>query len=249
MALDFNGSNQYLRLTTGVITAAPLTMFGRYRYDTAIGDELENTVLSLTDQDAQQELTIEIGRTGGVDYAIAMANSGGSTGFALSSAPPTINTWQNITGVYASATSRTVYLNAAANVTDVTNLTPSGISDICAGGTLSSSSPIKLFNGALCDLAIWNVALTLPEIQSLNAGFSPLVIRPSALVFYVPAWNSPAIDMKGGVAMTNVNTATSFDHPRVLYPKGATDRRFTTAVVPPTIVTQGGFRTMMGVGT
>lgn len=218
MALDFNGTTQHLLRASTPITAVPLTMFGRYRYDTAIADEAEHTVLSLTDHDAQQEWTLEIGRTGGVDYGIAMVNSGGTVGFALSSAAPTINTWQNLTGVYSANNSRTVYLNGGSSGTDTTAATPSGISHIYVGATSSSSSIIKSFNGAIADTAIWNVALNTSEIAALNAGYSPALIRPSALVYYQPLIRE-LNDLRGAI-FTNVNTATAFAHPRVIMASG-----------------------------
>ena len=216
MAFEFNGTNQHLLRSSTPITAVPLTMFGRYRYDTAIADDAEHTVLSLADHDAQQEFTIEIGRTGGVDYAIAMINSGGTVGFALSSVAPTINTWQNICGVYPTTSSRTVYLNGGSSGTDTTSVTPSGISHIYVGATSSSSSIIKSFNGAIADTAIWNVELNTSEIAALNAGYSPLLIRPSALVYYQPLIRE-LNDYRGAI-FTNVNTATVFDHPRIIMP-------------------------------
>lgn len=216
MALDFNGSSQHLLRASTPITAVPLTMFGRYRYDTAISEGAEHTILSLTDHDAQQEFTIEIGRNGGVDYAIAMINAGGTVGFALSTTPPVINTWENLVGVYPATNSRTVYLNGGSSGTDTTNATPSGISHIYIGATSSSSSIIKRFNGAIADTAIWNVELNAAEIAALNAGFSPAFIRPSALVHYNPLIRE-INDQRGGL-FTNVNAATAFPHPRIIYP-------------------------------
>lgn len=229
MALDFNGSSQHLLRASTPVTAVPFTLFGRYRYDTAIADEAEHTILSLTDHDAQQEWTLEIGRTGGTDYGIAMVNSGGTVGFALTSAAPTINTWQNLTGVYSANNSRTVYLNAGSSGTDTTAATPSGISHIYVGATSSSSSIIKRFNGAIADTAIWSVALNSSEIAALNAGFSPALIRPTSLVHYQPLIRE--INDLRGAAFTNVNTATAFDHPRVIMPSNPCEMAVPSAAV------------------
>lgn len=218
MALDFNGTTQHLLRASTPITAVPLTLAGRYRFDTAMSEGQEETILSLTDHDAQQEWTLEIGRNGGVDYTIAMVNSGGTVGFALSSVAPTINTWQTAIGVYSANNSRTVYLNNGSSGTDTTTATPSGISHVYIGATSSSSSIIKPFNGALADLAIWNVALSTEERAAYNAGYSPLLIRPASLLLYVPSIRE-VNDYKGGI-FTNVNTATAFAHPPVIMPGG-----------------------------
>lgn len=215
MAYDFSGTNQYLDLASAPVTAVPLTLVGWYRYDTAIADEAEHTVLSLTDADAQQEFTIEIGRTGGTDYAIAMINAGGTLGFAVSSTPPTINTWQHLGGVYSTTSRRDVYLNGVNVGNDTTSATPSGISNVNIGATLSSGTPIKDFNGALAECAIWNVALTDAEMAMLADAFPPNQIRPNNLVFYSPLVRGLQ-NWIGGTNLTN-NSGTVFAHPRMFH--------------------------------
>lgn len=234
MALDFNGTTQHLLRASTPITAVPITMFGRYRFDTALSEGQEAVVLSLTDHDAVQEFTIEVGRNGGVDSAIAMAYSGASGGYAISSASPTINTWENVCGVYSATNSRKVYLNGGSTGTDTTSLTPSGISHIYVGATSSASSIIKPFNGALADLAIWSIALNDSEIAALNKGLSPLLIRPTSLVFYAPIIRG-LNDFRGGI-LTNVNTATAFAHPRLILPKGYNNDMVPSAVAASNLV-------------
>lgn len=215
MALDFNGSTQYLRRTSTPITGQPITLCAWYRYDTAIGAEAELAVLGITDADAAQEMTIEIGNTGGTDYAIAMINAGGTVGFAVSSTPPTINTWQHLLGTYSSTSRRDVYLNGSNVGNDTTSATPSGISDIMIGAISSSSSIIKYFNGAIAEAAAWSVVLSAAEITSLSKGISPLKIRPQSLECYVPMIRE-VVDLMGGI-FTNTNTAVAFPHPRMYY--------------------------------
>ena len=229
MALDFNGTTQHLLRASTPITAVPFTLAGRYRYDTAIVEGAEHTILSIADHDAQQEFTLEIGRNGGVDYTITMLNSGGTVDFALSTTPPVINTWETAIGVYTANNSRTVYRNNASSGTGTATITPSGLSHVYIGATSSSSSIIKPFNGALADLAMWNVALDASERAAYNAGVSPLLIRRSSLQLYVPGIRE-VIDHRGGV-FTNVNTATAFPHPRVYMPSSYYDLSVPSAVV------------------
>lgn len=67
----------------------------------------------------------------------------------------------------------------------------------------------------MSDVAIWNAALTTPEIASLAAGFTPEQIRPQTLQFYAPLVRD-LIDVRGGRAITNVNSATVATHPRII---------------------------------
>lgn len=227
MARDFSGTDQYLDLASVPISGVPFTLAAWYRYDTAIADEAEHSILSLTDADAFNEWTIEIGRTGGVDYAIAMVNENNTNlGFALSTTPPTINTWQHIAGIYTNNSSRTVYLNAANNATETTTATPTGVSNVNIGATLSNSVVTKDFNGAIAECAIWNTNLTAAEITILSKGYSPLFVRPGNLVFYSPLVREMT-NFKGG-ALTN-NSSSVFDHPRIIYPANYQIAPFATA--------------------
>ena len=71
-------------------------------------------------------------------------------------------------------------------------------------------------DGRLAEVGIWNIDLTAAEIASLAKGMTPDKIRPQSLVFYAPLVRN-LIDQKGGLALTNNNSATVANHPR-LYP-------------------------------
>ena len=69
-------------------------------------------------------------------------------------------------------------------------------------------------DGKIAEVGIWNAALTAEEIASLADGMTCDKVRPQSLVFYAPLVRD-LIDYKGGLAITNTNTATVADHPRV----------------------------------
>lgn len=218
MAYDFNGTTQYLRLTTSVLTAVPLTLAGWANIDTGTIDATDGEweILTLNDFDYNvggnaQEFKIEIGRDAGTASAIAAASNAGTAGFAISSTVPTVSTWHHVAGVFTSATSRTVYLNAAGAVTETTNVTPSGISDLGVGAGFKSSTIMLPFNGKLAELAAWNAALTAAEIAVLADGFSPQLVRPASLVFYAPLVRD--LINKKSTILTNVGTTLPSVHP------------------------------------
>lgn len=64
------------------------------------------------------------------------------------------------------------------------------------------------------EVGIWNVALTAAEVASLAKGMTCDKIRPQNLVFYAPLVRDLQ-DTKGGLTITNNNTATVANHPRV----------------------------------
>lgn len=75
------------------------------------------------------------------------------------------------------------------------------------------------FQGDMAEVAIWNVVLTAAEVTTLAAGYSPLFIRPHALVFYAPLWGSATNepDLISGTVGT-VTSLTKSVHPQMIYP-------------------------------
>lgn len=69
-------------------------------------------------------------------------------------------------------------------------------------------------NGRYCEIGIWHEALTAEEIASLADGMTCDKIRPQSLVFYAPLIRDLQ-DIKGGLTITNNNSATVATHPRV----------------------------------
>jgi hypothetical protein len=68
--------------------------------------------------------------------------------------------------------------------------------------------------GQIAEVGIWNVALTDAEIASLADGMTCDKVRPQSLVFYAPLVRDLQ-DVRGGLTITNNNTATVAVHPRV----------------------------------
>lgn len=125
------------------------------------------------------------------------------------------NTWMHAAGVHLNLTSRSVYLNGLTKNTNSTSLAaPPPIKNLYIGGSFSTSGPLNFFNGFIAEVGIWNLALTDQEIISLSKGITPDKIRPQNLVFYAPLIRDLQ-DTKGGLTITNNNTATVAAHPRI----------------------------------
>lgn len=58
----------------------------------------------------------------------------------------------------------------------------------------SDESGTYAFSGALAEVAFWNAALSLSQLQALAAGESPRVIDPGNLAFYAPLRNGDLRD-------------------------------------------------------
>jgi len=105
---------------------------------------------------------------------------------ASSSASYTTNTWNMATAVGTSATSRTVYLNAANSGTQTTSRTPTTPDRVCIGFSRVSGIDSPTMEGYVAEVAIWNDTLTTDELTSLYKGTKADQIRPQNLKFYMP---------------------------------------------------------------
>ena len=103
---------------------------------------------------------------------------------ATSSASYTTNTWNMATAVGTSATSRTVYLNAANSGTNTANRVITTPDRVLMGVSRTYDTPT--YEGYLAEVAIWNVTLTTDELSSLYTGTKADKIRPQNLKFYMP---------------------------------------------------------------
>lgn len=161
---------------------------------------------------------VQLDVSGGVVRA-ATVDAGGSSGIASSSASYSASTWTHGLAVLAAANSRTAYLNGANAGTNTTSVTSSGWDRTRVACRVSGGSNGAFFTGLLAELAIWNVALSADDASMLGAGYSPLCVRPDALVFYLPLLgeDSPAPDEVGGLALT-VSGGSHADHPPIIYP-------------------------------
>ena len=139
----------------------------------------------------------------------------GNVNAVANGATVTANVWNHYAGVFASGASRTPYTNGVAgseNTTSVASITPT-FTNIGAFYA-ETGTAIQLFDGLIAEVGIWNTTLTAAEIASLADGMTCDKVRPQSLVFYAPLVRD-LIDYKGGLTITNNNTATVANHPRV----------------------------------
>jgi hypothetical protein len=204
MAYSFNGTNQYLTVASALATAAPLTIAAWFRKS---GTATKNGIFLRATANSNNLFGFYFGSSSSV-RGYTSANSGQSD-FAASGSYST-NTWSHACFVEASATSRTIYRDGGNSATNTTSRTPAGINQLeiahFSGGTT--------FDGQFAEVGIWNAALTADEVASLADGITCDKVRPQSLVFYAPLVRNLQ-DVKGGLTITNNNTATVANHTRV----------------------------------
>lgn len=154
--------------------------------------------------------------------------------------------WGHIAGVQTSAGAGG--LQAFFNGTGGSTATPGAVSALnrsTVGGVVITNVRVSFSGGDIAECAAWNVALSAAEIAILAKGYSPLFVRPSALVFYSPLADArnPAVDLWGGrtlafgasTAAPTLTTAAPA-HPSILRPDNPEMTKHTTVgVVAPFI--------------
>lgn len=212
MARAFSGGVQHLQGSPPV-TAVPFTV-SAWVYATSTVDA-NRTIVSISDSGAgNHRFWMYVTATNSVRCQVY---NGSATGTATASASLTINGWQHVCAVFASATSRAIYLNGGNKGTNATNSTPTA-------GNLTNCNVSILpgfgfyWTGYIGEVGIWNVAFADQDVADLFTKVSPPLVHPEALVHYPPLFGafSPEPDLVGGLNLT-VTGATAADHPPLAY--------------------------------
>ena len=183
MARSFaNASSEYLRVSSAVVTATPLTLACWFNVNNVTA---EHTLISICD-DATNTNMFALNASGvqAGDPVRAYATTGVGA-FAVTTTGYTASTWHHAAGVFTSSTDRAAFIDGGSKGTATDDLTPTGL-DRTAIAVLDRLSPASYVDGEIAEAAIWDAALTDGEVASLAAGYSPLLIRPTSLKAYWP---------------------------------------------------------------
>jgi Concanavalin A-like lectin/glucanases superfamily len=178
MARNFNGTSQYLVITSALLSSYPISLACWYK-------PVNNT--------GSQSL-VSIGNTAATSYLLIYSVSGNlsarcfntssTAGSAISSATLTTGSWNHCVGVFTSATSRISYLNGV-SASNATNVVLSAFNRTSIGANIdNSTTPASFANGSIASAAVWNTSLSSTNALSLYAGCPPIKVQPSFLVAY-----------------------------------------------------------------
>ena len=209
MAYDFNGTDQYIVTSSAPVTAFSYTIACWARKDLDPGGIL----VSLGDStNANTCAFLATGSPGGEMAQAIATNAAAQSNTAVSGSPIT-GVWFHAAGTFSSSTNVLAFANGVSGGTGITNVTPTGLNRLSIGARVRSYVN-EYFNGQIAEVGIWNVGLDVAEIQSLAKGVACDKVRPQSLRFYAPLIRDLQ-DERGGLTLTNTNTATVANHPRV----------------------------------
>jgi hypothetical protein len=199
MAYEFNGTTQRLTASPPV-TGIPLTISIWFNKNTTT----TKNILVFEGQ------TISAGLYNNGSSLRHYTQGGGVADFSLGTF--SASTWNHAAYVATSSTSRFGALNGTISATNTTSVVISNLfTTLAIGANFVGGFP---FDGLLAEVGIWNTDLTTAEIVSLSKGMTCDKVRPQSLVFYAPLVRNLQ-DVRGGLTITNNNTATVATHPRV----------------------------------
>lgn len=201
-----DASNEYLRVNSAPVSAAPLTFAAWYARDDAANAGI---VMSLH-PDWSTGWYLRTRADGKAWFAV-------SGGVAETTTSADDTSWHHICGIEYAADNRAVLLDGGGKGTNSTPATPTpAITTI--GARAHSGGVYRLFSGRLAEVAIWNAALTDAEGAILAASYSPLFVRPQSLVAYWSLIRDEDQDRIGGYDLTAYNTPGIATHPPIIYP-------------------------------
>lgn len=171
---------QYLRTTPASLFSYPFTI---------------NCWFNLTTTGAQRNLVLLENPTDshrmGVLVSVAnavvlVATDGGGTTQTIHNTTISASTWYMVTGVFTSTTSRTVYVNAVNPSTGTVSRNPTTPTRVLLGAQFVNPTTTSNLNGSICEVAIWNAALTATDISSLYKSPRATSVVPQNLEIYYP---------------------------------------------------------------
>ncbi len=159
-----SGTPEILYNSTPILTAAPLSIVGW-----AKADDLTNghCIASICNPSANDAFYLILSGHASGDYANAgAAENGVGFGVASSSVAYKTTEWQHYAGVFASSTSRTVYINGGSSGSNTDNRTPGTLTRTNIG-RLVVPSTTRLFKGRIAEVRFYNRALSAREVYNL----------------------------------------------------------------------------------
>jgi hypothetical protein len=212
MAYQFTAaSSRYLSVASAPVTSTPLTL-ACWVYKTNVSDSTSGFISITNEVGASSSFNLNHNITNNTIRASAQQTGGGAQ-VAISTSGLTNNTWAHACGVFESSTSRIAYCDGGNSGTNTGSAAPESLNRILIGANWFGSLQ-NYTNAIIAEVGVWNVALTAAEIASLAKGMTCDKVRPQSLVFYAPLVRDLQ-DVRGGLTITNNNTATVANHPRV----------------------------------
>tara|TARA_E500000331_G_scaffold327408_1_gene346336 strand:+ start:2017 stop:2877 length:861 start_codon:yes stop_codon:yes gene_type:complete len=226
MALHFNsdsGTDDYLNKSVAVFSGKtyPLAFVAWVRPDDR---GAQYAVASDSGSGTSKQIRLGAGSSG--KFIMGMRGSSAQSPSAHYSNSNT--TWFHLVGAFIDNNDQKLYVNGTLDQTQTSSADISDFADsdeFYIGTGVQSGTNItgRTWEGGIAEVAAYAAELTAGEISALAAGFSPLLVRPDALVGYWPLGGPLASiasnnDFVGGNYLTTNGSPSEENHPPMIYP-------------------------------
>jgi hypothetical protein len=217
MAYEFfnsSGLNQtdYIQGTASLFTY-PFTINFWFYPTWTTGGTLQMFVLHNTTDSQRHIIQINTSTTRLAYNAFTTANAVAATTDGY-----TPNAWNMATAVGTSSTSRTIYVNGGgAGSNNIARAITTPTKWLVAANYNTSNSPPEspIYDGRICEIGIWNVALGAADIASLYKGTKSPSIKPQNLKVYVPLIRDIKDEREATTAISStISDTTIVEHVR-----------------------------------
>lgn len=219
MGLLFNGTTQYIRVSSCPVTVTPLTMSFWVKSPVLTNN---TTYINLGSTIASDFSCFQLVFVGSWPQTEVTTSTASVDSLKASTLASVINTVYHVCGVFTSTTSRTIYVNGSNSATDVTSCLPtsSSLNTTSIGVQMNEGVNTGFVNANIYFAAIWNSALSASDVTSLSLGISPRKIQPSNLVRYsrMTGHNSPEPDLMNSTGWTVTAAPTESANVRMYFP-------------------------------
>jgi len=203
MARLFNGSTDYIEISSAVVSSYPLTISAWAMFSSFPASGIARVASLGKSSDGQNYVEVDYLSADG--HFRFVTNNNGANQLAEGTLAISTNVWYHLCAVHPGVdgtSSCFLYTNGGDKQTGapVGANSPIGLNrtDIAALNIVGVDTSTT-FPGRLADVAFWNVALTDAEVLALSTGVRPNKIRPSNLAAYWPldGLASPEPDLSG----------------------------------------------------
>lgn len=143
--------------------------------------------------------------------------SGGYVSAQMAAASFAVDTWISFAATFDGTNVRSYVNGVLDGVSAGTSASSAGGTQVVqnASGNYDSFPSYAFTHGQSAEYGVWDVLLTIEEIQSLAKGLRPSRVRPGQLVFYAPGVRGKQDLVGGRTLLLGVGSETITDHPRV----------------------------------
>jgi len=213
VSYDFDGSSEYFISTasalTAVSTSLPFSAAFWFYNNTASGEDTGWAVGPVSGSGQKHALYT-------FNDTVRALTRTTSNGIAVATGTIATNTWTHAAGRWLATNSRAAYRDGGNEGTNTSNKSISAAAQSLVAKEPGGTSG-KMFDGRICELAVWNVDIGTDAIAELAKGFSPLLVHPSGLVDYWPMVRHSR-GIVGGINWTETGAPPIAEHTRVFMP-------------------------------